>query len=285
MGFRNKKINYTLKMTSEDLVFEVIVKSITCKNMKSQSYPLVMEISGSAEVTMYPKLTTICKLTYNKGKRIVFSQSTFSNIKTTFSVLNGCGDTGIKAACTFDFYEIYQANEDLTPTIFDVEAGLDDSNGQRFGTLELSFQLFPYIELQQAQQAKSIVRTVSRADSTTRSYSRTENFGKTYSRPETAYTSRPETARLYATRPSTARTSTRSITAYANRQPEPGAPTVPRLNIPNAPASSRSRSESIHDRYMKQNAMWLGPHCSLHADEPSSTRSSARSKTSLATTK
>ncbi|EAY12187.1 hypothetical protein TVAG_003930 [Trichomonas vaginalis G3] len=268
-------------MSADDLVFEVIIKSITCRNMKSQSYPLVMEISGCTELTMYPKLTTICKLTYNKGKRIIFSQSSFSNIKTTFTVQSGCGDTTPKAACTFDFYEIYQANEDLTATIFDVEAGLDDVNGQRFGTLELSFQLFPYCDLQQIQQSKTIVKTASRSGSASRTLSRTESLRQSYTRPETAYTSRPDTARLYSTRPSTARTSTRSISTFAQRQPDPGAPTVPRLNIPNPPTSSRSRSESIYDRYMKQNAMWLGPHCSLHADDPSSSKSSARSKTSM----
>ena len=39
-------------MTSEDLVFEFFVKSISCRNVKSKSSPLVIEING-CDVDIY----------------------------------------------------------------------------------------------------------------------------------------------------------------------------------------------------------------------------------------
>lgn len=246
-------------MTSEDLVFEFFVKSISCRNVKSKSSPLLIEINGCTEVIMTPKQTTICKLTYNKGKRIVFNQTNFTNIKTNFILQQGHGDTSVRASSSFDFYEVYKANDDLTPTVFNVEAGLDSPDGDRFGTLELSFQIFPYSEL----EAMQTTRSMSKAS--TRSHAKSS---------------------LSSARSSTAKTSTiRSVANVTTRQPEPGAPTVPKLNIPSAPLSSRSStSSSIHERYMKRNEMWLGHHCSTRADEPPSSRLSTRSSVRSART-
>ena len=246
-------------MTSEDLVFEFFVKSISCRNVKSKSSPLVIEINGCAELIFSPKTTTICKITYNRGKRIIFNQTNFTNIKTTFTLQQGHGDTSVRASSTFDFYEIFQANNDLTPTVYNVEAGLDDPNGNRFGTLELSFQIFPYSELEDIQKSFTII--------------------KTSTRPLTSRTATGRTTKFNVTGNTTSRTTVRSVANVTPRQPEPGAPTVPRLNIPTTPLSSRSCSSSIHERYMKRNEMWLGHHCSTRCDEPPSTRTSSRSST------
>lgn len=239
-------------MSSEDLVFEFYVKSITCKNMKSISSPLCVNITGCQEIIWSPVTTTICKLTYNRGKRIVFNQTNFQDIKTDFILQQGHGDPTIRASCTFDFYEVYSSNDDDTPTVFNVEAGLNDPNGEPFGTLELQFQIFQYNEFESLMTARK--------------------KHKASTRPSTSL----NTARVSFT----ARSQTATVLSAARtpRNTEPGTPVVPKLklNSTSVPTSARSYGGStIYDRYLNKNQMWLGTRASTHID-PGSARSSTR---------
>jgi hypothetical protein len=245
-------------MNSDDLVFEFLIKSVSCRNVKNVSSPLVINITNCTEITVAPKSTTICKLTYNKGKRIIFNQTNFTNIKTNFTLQHGHGDTSTRATCSFDFYEIYKANDDSEPTVFNIEAGLDDVYGQRFGTLELSFQIFPLSEWESIQNTLALTKTATRVKTV---------------KMETLPSSTKSSSLRFSLR------SAGSSTSLTPRQNNLGEPTVPRLNLPSAPLSSRSAGGSIHDRYMKKNELWLGHHCSTRCDELSS--SSTRTRSSM----
>ena len=68
------------------------------------------------------------------------------------------------------------------------------------------------------------------------------------------------------------RSSIRNVAEISPSQPEPGAPTVPRLHISGS-QTPRPMNNSIYDRYLKRNEMWLGHHCSTRLDEAASSRS------------
>lgn len=239
-----------------EFILEFVVHHITCKNVSVKSSPLAVTLAGCPDIILNAKTTTVCKITYNKGKRVSFSHHHLANLNASFVLVQGHGDPTIRATCSFDFYELIQNNVDSNvPTVINLEVGMDSPDGERFGVLFLSFQVYPASELEEIQskaQSKLSLRN---------------------SRPTTprANNSQNRESKRISVRPATSRTS-KSVKDTL---------VVPELQI-QAPLSSRSAISSIHERYMKKNELWIGHHCSTHADEVrqrrySSSRLSVRS--------
>lgn len=267
-------------MNSEDLVFEFYVKYVTCKNLKCKSYPLVITMTGCPEIQIPPRQTTICKLTYNRGKRIIFNQTNFQNIKTDFVLQAGHGDTDPVASVSFDFHEIYMANENSeNPAVFNVEAGLSDPYGVKFGTLYLVFQILTYGEYEDISTMKVSPRHVT--ISTSRS-------SRVPSRVLSSLSSSASTPRVIVSKSlhETPVRSSQQITPVISKIPFTQQQSYSARNVTISNKSKKStasaKGSSIHDRYMKKNEMWIGTHFSTRADPDNlfSSRLSSRSRDS-----
>ena len=143
---------------SAELLLEFVIKHVSCKNVGVKSSPLLVNIFGCPEMNISPKSTSICKIVYGKGKRIRFFNEKFPELKGKFYLINGHGDTSIRASATIDFFEIYSSYSDPYPAIFNVECGMDTPEGERFGFLAMSFQFISQTELQNMLKAYSTTK-------------------------------------------------------------------------------------------------------------------------------
>lgn len=224
-----------------EFILEFVVHHITCKNVSVRSSPLAVTLPGCPDIIFNAKSSTVCKIAYNKGKRVSFSHYHLINLNSSFVLIQGHGDPTIRATCSFDFYELLQNNSDGTvPTVVNLEVGMDSPDGERFGVLFLSFQIYPASELVEIQsKAQSKLSTRGSKATTPR-----------------AITSQSRDTKRISVKPTTPRSSTSVKNGNL----------VPELQIPSQ-LSSRSAISSIHERYMKRNELWIGHHCSTHADE------------------
>lgn len=253
---------------NSEFVLEFVVHSITCKNTSVRSSPLVITLPGCPDIVLNAKSASVCKIIYEKGKRISFTHSHLVNLKASFILVRGHGDPTIRSACSFDFFELTSATDDSIPIVYEVEVGMIRPNGGFFGLLNCSFQIMPTYEYKQAIQPHS-TRTLTM--NTTRSYSKTQ------------------TPRKLSSRQITVKQQTTLQT--------PRSGTLQRTDIPDLSLSKNlsgrisSRSNlngSIHERYMKKNERWIGTHLSTYNDDQRPKRtvsvsrnSSSRSKKSI----
>lgn len=249
-----------------EFVLEFVVHSISCKNTSVRSSPLIITLAGCPDILLNAKSATVCKITYEKGKRISFSHSHLMNLKASFVLVKGHGDQTIRAACSFDFFELTSVNDEFSSIVYELEVGMDKPNGDRFGIMSCSFQIMPVFEYQKAT-TQTRFRTTTSTVQTPRKLNtqRVISVGK-QSQPNTSRSVKPQ-----------------SITAGQSQK-------APMLFQSDASYSSRksvqsSRSalgSSIHERYMKKNELWIGNHCSTRSEDqrPKRTLSVSRSSSS-----
>ena len=209
-------------LENEDFVLEFIIKNISCKNIHSQSSPLLININGCEEVLISPKNATICKIFYNKGKRFIFHDCNLIDLTTKIFLINGFGDHSIRASCSFNFLEIINNNlKNINPIIYQLEIGMDSSEGFRFGFLTLNFQFYQLKELNFIKKTYFII-------------------------PENSL--------------NTTRSEIKSLSSRSQNKKDSTLPIIPKLDIPSI--STRNTNSSIHERYMKKNELWIGTHSS-----------------------
>ncbi|KAK8887598.1 hypothetical protein M9Y10_038649 [Tritrichomonas musculus] len=256
---------------NSEFVLEFVVHTITCKNTSVRSSPLVITLPGCPDIILNAKSASVCKITYEKGKRISFTHSHLVNLKASFILVRGHGDPTIRSACSFDFFELTTANDDSVPLVYEVEIGMIKPNGSFFGMMNCTFQIMPTYEYKQALQQTSSRSSVL---NTTRSYSKTQ-------------TPRKITSRQISVK---AQTSTLQTPRSGNFQTQRN--DIPDLSLSknlSAKLSTRSTlNGSIHERYMKKNERWIGPHLSTVSEDQRSKRtvsvsrnSSSRSRKSI----
>jgi hypothetical protein len=208
---------------------------------------------------MNPRNATIGRITYERGKRITFSHSHLTNLKAVIHVVLGHGDQSLRAFCSIDFFSLSSAGDDRIPTIYDVDIGMDRPTGERFGILNLSFQLMPLREFQEAVGVS------------------------VYNTPRIVKFHAP--SELAPVRASPAPTKKISVSRQDGARPPPASARVVHVNEPSQQQqhSGRSTLSSIHERYMKKNELWMGHHASTHADGDSrrTASRSAHSRSSL----
>ena len=268
---------------NSDYVLEFIVHHISCKNTSVRSSPLIITMPGCIDIVLNAKNSTVCKITYEKGKRLSFSQSHLINLKASFILVQGHGDPTIRAQCGFDFFELTSATEDPVPIVYQVEIGMDKPNGERFGIMYCTFQLMPVYEYRQSQSLNSKTRMSTRASSKLKTprkinVSKEEKLIQSRTTPQNS---------LYGLRP-------QKTYQFANYQTQQGSwqqqTLVPETPInfkmtssssKNSFSKSKSRlGSSIHERYMKKNELWLGHHCSTQAEDKSTKRTLSISRAS-----
>lgn len=138
---------------SPDFVLEFVVNFITCRNFNAMACPLSVTIPGCPPIELNPKKTSMTKLTYEKGKRLIFQHSRLLDLKVLFELRAGHGNTTVRGKCSFDFFEICDKITENNPTIYEVDVTMLRSDQSRFGVLNCSFQIFPYREYEEIKQS------------------------------------------------------------------------------------------------------------------------------------
>lgn len=275
-------------ITNSEFVLEFVIHNVVCKNTTVRSSPMVVSLPGCPDITLNAKSATVCKITYEKGKRVSFSHSHLLNLKASFVMVQGHGDQTIRASCSFDFFEIVSSADEQVATVYDVEIGMDKPGGDRFGIMNCSFQLMPAYEFESLGQVYPSSRPTTARISRQSSLSQTRSAvttsrgipasGLSSSRGIAtggAATSRTASS---ARRISVSRAETPRDKTTTTRQ----TPYIPELNL-QAPLSSRSQVGSIHERYMKKNEMWIGNHCSTHSETDKRSRFGSRTSSRQST--
>ena len=250
-----------------EYILEFVVHHISCVNTSVQPYPLIITLAGFPDILLNAKSATVCKITYEKGKRVSFSYSHLLNLKASFMLVKSHVDPTIVASCSFDFFELTSSADDLI--VYDVEIGMDKQNGERFGMLNCSFQLMPSGEL--IQNMRNRFRT------------------STLQTPRNVKTPRKLTGNKLTQSPHQL-----TQNQYFQQQNQSYVPEIQltqtqlQTQTQTQPLSKRTSksaiSGSIHDRYMKKNELWIGHHCSTHSEEQrpkrtvSVSRATSRSK-------
>jgi hypothetical protein len=226
-------------MLNTEFVLEFVVRNVSCRNTSVRSSPLMISLPGCPPLPLNARTATIGKITYERGKRVTFSHSHLSNLQALIHLLSGHGDQTIRASCSVDFFNIASVSDDRIPTVYDVEVGMDRPNGDRFGILNIAFQLISLREFSDlicpAQITPRVVKFQVATDAAP-------------AKPSPAPVKRISISKQEPSRaPSAAIKSAHG----------------PDLSHP---VSSRSALSSIHERYMKRNELWIGHHASTHAD-------------------
>ena len=267
-------------MNNQEFVLEFIIHHLECKNNDVRKSPILLSMEGTPDLLISPKIATVCKITYNKGKRIRFSHAYLSDMKATFILLYGHGDPSVRAACSLDFFELIEGSDSSQPKIYEIEIGMNGADGNHFGTLFLSFQVFPAKELLKPNVLLMKAAKTSRVSS----------------RPSTSRISvRPQTSRNVQVYPversdrTFSSMGTKSGLTPKTERYDRGERSsrselqIPIKNInthPTPPDSGRSNGSTIHERYMESNEKWIGNHFSTKTSSyvvSKSGRSSARS--------
>jgi hypothetical protein len=224
----------TSKM-NEELVLEILVRHIVCRNRAVQSSPMVVNIPGSPSVMLNCKSAAIGKITYDRGKRLTFNSTHLQNLKVSFILVQGHGNHTVRASCTFDFFTTVSSTTETVPTVYDVEIGMDRPAGDRFGVLSFVFQLMKLSEFRDLLCAPTrMMGTTARASAVERN-------------PPSPVSGR----RISVTKQTSPRQKSRSMASVQE---------LPLLN------ASGARPPSIHERYIRRNEMWIGHHFATHTE-------------------
>jgi hypothetical protein len=226
-------------MLNTEFVLEFVVRNVSCRNTSVRSSPLMISLPGCPSLILNARTATIGKITYERGKRATFSHSHLSNLQVLIHLLSGHGDQAIRASCSVDFFNIASVSDDRIPTVYDVDVGMDRPNGDRFGILNIAFQLMSLREFNDLFSPTQITPRVVKLHVSTDGTS---------------------------AKPSQAAVKRISISKQEPSQAPSGATKSARGPDLSRPVSSRAAISSIHERYMKRNELWIGHHTSTHAD-------------------
>ncbi|OHT07304.1 hypothetical protein TRFO_24561 [Tritrichomonas foetus] len=263
-------------INNSEFILEFVIHHITCKNTSVRSSPLIVTLAGVPDIVLNAKNATVCKISYEKGKRVSFSHSHLLNLKASFVLVQGHGDPTIRATCSFDFFELTSSADEPTPVVYDVEIGMDKPTGERFGIMNCTFQLMPVYEYKQNIQSQTRFRTSSATTprnglKTPRKISLKDQ--QSPRQPQKLYQQSPQSTSLQFSP---------HQTQYSQQQPYVPEIPIPQKNTTTSFASRSNLGGSIHERYMKKNELWLGHHCSTHSEEtrPKRTVSVSRASSS-----
>ncbi|KAK8888032.1 hypothetical protein M9Y10_039092 [Tritrichomonas musculus] len=247
-----------------EYILEFVVHYISCVNTSVQPFPLIITLAGFPDILLNPKSATVCKITYEKGKRIGFSYSHLLNLKASFMLEKSYVDPTIIATCSFDFFELTSSADE--PIIYDVEIGMDKPNGERFGMLSCTFQLMPSEELIQSLQNRFRTSTLQTPRTTKTPRKITGNKLTQSPRQPSSQSQFYQQTQIH-----------QQQNQFYQQQNQPY---VPEIQITQTQSQSPTQTQSlpkktsrsalggsIHERYMKKNELWIGHHCSTHSEE------------------
>ena len=140
-----------------DFVLEFVVNHITCRNFNAMKCPLSVKIPGCPPIELNPKQATMTKLTYEKGKRLIFKHARLLDLNVVFQLLSGHGNLSIRGKCSFDFFEICDKITENDPTVYQIDITMERSDHSRLGVLNCQFQIFPYREYEEIRGQPRVI--------------------------------------------------------------------------------------------------------------------------------
>lgn len=142
----------TRQTQNPDFVLEFVVNYVTCRNFNAMACPLSITIPGCPPIDFTPKKTSMTKLTYEKGKRLIFQHERLLDLKAIFELRAGHGNSAVRGKCSFDFFEIGEKITESNPTVYLIDVTMSRPDNSRFGVLNCEFQIFPYREYEEIKQ-------------------------------------------------------------------------------------------------------------------------------------
>jgi hypothetical protein len=208
-----------------EFVLEFVVRHVVCRNTAVQSSPLIVTLPGCLPVTLNCRSATIATITLGQVKRVTFGHSHLLNLKTSFVLVHGHGDPSVRASCSFDFFANSSCPDDATPFVYNVEIGMDRPDGDRFGVLNIVYQLMPLSDFEELMS-----HPIAPRNSVPGQHSPPTSPGRRIS---------------------------------VTKRRSPGRSPRSRASGVELPSLSPTGS-SIHDRYLRRNELWIGTHSSTH---------------------
>ena len=166
---------------TDSFVLEFIIDSITCKNLNAMTSPLYINFPKLSPIILEPKSVSLTKITYMKGKRLLFKHDNLLDLNAQFILRSGHGNLSTRGKCRIDFFEICRNVAENSP-VYMVDITVNRPDGSRLGVMSFSFQIFPYqeyvfsvdnqkaiIKEQQSKTMKKIIRPIKSARNQRRS--------------------------------------------------------------------------------------------------------------------
>lgn len=134
----------------KDFVLEFVVSHITCKNLNAASSPLWIKIPACTPIELNPKSVTMTKITYEKGRRLLFCHDRLLDLNSIFELHFGHGNPQVRGSCSVDFFEVSNGIDELEKKVYDIDVAMQRPDRSHFGILHMTFQLFTTRELAEA---------------------------------------------------------------------------------------------------------------------------------------
>lgn len=187
-------------MNGREFVLEFVVSHISCKNLKAANSPLIIKIPGCAPIELSPRTVTLTRISYEKGKRLIFGHERILDLNTKFELLLGHGNPQVRGKCQIDFFEVAKRIDEKERTIYEIESAMQRPDGSHLGVLYLTFQIFPVREFEEIRQVPKLQsasgqptsqRVIVRPMKSSRNTVQSSNKGYSVKEPKTARSPRP----------------------------------------------------------------------------------------------
>lgn len=141
----------------KEFVLEFVVSHITCKNLNAASSPLSIKIPSCTPIELDPRTVTLTKITFEKGRRLIFAHDRLLDLKSVFELRVGHGNPQVRGSCSVDFFEVSNGIDEGSKTVYDIDVAMQRPDRSHFGILHLTFQIFTLRELEEARKQPTLV--------------------------------------------------------------------------------------------------------------------------------
>ena len=144
----------------KEFVLEFMVSHITCKNLNAASSPLWIKIPALVPIELTPRAVTLTRITYEKGRRLLFCHDRLLDLNSIFELHFGHGNPQVRGTCSVDFFQVSNGIDENEKKVYDIDVAMQRPDRSHFGILHLTFQLFTRRELVEAQTPKKVQKMV-----------------------------------------------------------------------------------------------------------------------------
>lgn len=145
----------------KEFVLEFLVSHITCKNLNAASSPLFIKVPTCAPIEMDPRTVTLTRITFEKGRRLIFAHDRLLDLNSTFELHFGHGNPQVRGSCSVDFFEVSNGIDENAKKLYDIDVAMQRPDRSHFGILHLTFQIFTVRELEEARALQKPQNMVS----------------------------------------------------------------------------------------------------------------------------
>ena len=145
----------------KEFVLEFMVSHITCKNLNAAGSPLWIKIPALVPIELTPRAVTLTRITYEKGRRLLFCHDRLLDLNSIFELHFGHGNPQVRGSCSVDFFEVSNGIDENAKKLYDIDVAMQRPDRSHFGILHLTFQIFTVRELEEARALQKPQNMVS----------------------------------------------------------------------------------------------------------------------------